>query len=305
MALIRQLVDRVFESSPEGSEDAVPIDVATPDPRGRRGLVARWPEVLPCAATLLLAVLLWRIAGGGLIGWAVGLGMDDERGALMAALLVAAVSAGIVAASTGAGRGARIGGVVAVVAVQVGPFLVRGGRTHPTDGLAARVDVRGVVMQPLGMILLALLVVSLGAAAGLLLRSDLAALIGLLRRRRVAWAAVAAGVGLAAIGVAPAMTAVQDGPISDLYDYSATPVTAAHDEAGNAPLAEGTHRPGSAAVPAGTGGAGGAPATAGSGQRRAGATASVAAASAAAAGSAQHTGQVESMTGDGRTTLVY
>ncbi|TMD94660.1 MAG: hypothetical protein E6I76_12055, partial [Chloroflexi bacterium] len=181
----------------------------------------------------------------------------------------------------------------------------RGSRTHPTDGLAARVDVRGFVMQPLGMILLALLVVSLGAATGLLLRSDLAALIGLLRRRRVAWAAVAAGVGLAAIGVAPAMTAVQDGPISDLYDYTATPVTAAHDEAGNAPLAEGAHRPGSAAVPAGTGGAGDAPATAGSGQRRAGATASVAAASAAAAGSAQHTGQVESMTVDGRTTLVY
>ncbi|TMD90592.1 MAG: hypothetical protein E6I76_19510, partial [Chloroflexi bacterium] len=74
MALIRQLVDRVFESSPEGSEDAVPIDVATPDPGGRRELVARWREVLPCAATLLLAVLLWRIAGGGLIGWAVGLG---------------------------------------------------------------------------------------------------------------------------------------------------------------------------------------------------------------------------------------
>ncbi|HEX6492615.1 MAG TPA: alpha/beta hydrolase-fold protein [Candidatus Dormibacteraeota bacterium] len=300
IALMRRLVDRAFEASPESPEDTAPIDVATPDPGGWRALAARWREALPCAATLLLAVLIWRVAGTGLIGWAVGLGMDDERGALMASLIVAAVAAGIVAASTGARRGTRIGGVLAVVAVQVGPFLVRGSRTHPTDGLAARVDVRGFVMQPLGMVLLALLVVSLGAAAGLLLRGDVAALIGVVRRRRAAWAAVAAGIALAALAAAPAMTAVQDGPISDLYDYSATPVSA-HNEAGNAPLAEARH-PGSAVL-AGTGGSGDGTASAGSG-RRPGSAASIAAASAATA-QGGHPGSVESMTVDGHTALVY
>jgi putative tributyrin esterase len=185
-------------------------------------------SVLSGVGAGLLSALVWKLFGAGVQGWAVGLGMDDERGALMAALLITGGAAAAVVAAGGGVRAARLGGVLAFLAIQVGPFLVRGSRTVTTEGLTAHIRLRGWILQPLGMLLLAVLVVSIGAALGQVVRSDLAGLVRTVRRRRGGWAGPAALLVLAAIAAGPAMTAVQDGPISALYDYSSAGSGGAH-----------------------------------------------------------------------------
>jgi enterochelin esterase-like enzyme len=231
--------------------------------------------------------------------------MDDERGALVAALIVSAISAGVVAAISGGGRAPRVGAVLAIIAIEVGPFMVRGSRTLPTAGLSARPHVRGWILQPLGMLLLAVVVVSAGAAIGLLVRSDLTALTRLLRRRRRAWLAVVIGLCVGTVAWSPAMTAVQEGPISALYDYGVAPVMSPHDEPAGPRVTEaGPLRP-RADVAVGTPGSPEA-LTGGAGAPPAPATKATGATVSAAAGSArQHSGHVDTLTVDGRTTLVY
>jgi enterochelin esterase-like enzyme len=204
-----------------GEPAAGPAENAPTALRRRRGRALRLARgLLPGVLAAGLTAGLWRLAGPGLQGWAVGLGMDDERGALLAALLVAAIAAAVVVAG-GAGVGAaRAGGVAALLGVEVVPFLVRGSRTSTTEGLTAHLRLTGWFLQPLGMVLLGILVISLGAAVGLMVRRDLAGLAGAVRRGRRGWLGVAAGVLLAAAATWPAITAIQDGPISALYDYS-------------------------------------------------------------------------------------
>jgi enterochelin esterase-like enzyme len=237
--------------------------------------------VLSTLAVLLLSVGLWRLFGAGLQGWVVGLGMDDERGALLGSLLVAAGAAAAVVAAGGGTRAARLGGVLAVVAIEVVPFLVRGTRTATTEGLTAHLRVRGWILQPLGMLLLAVIVVTVGAALGQLLRSDLAGVARAVRRRRGGWAGPAVLLVLAAVGAGPAMTALQDGPISALYDYSSHANGTARDGGGPALAAGGATVPGTQGVAA----------------PRAGASDVLP--------GRQRPGHIESFTVDGRTALVY
>jgi len=242
--------------------------------------LTRWrAAALSATSALLLTVVLWRIFGDGLQGWVVGLGMDEERGALMGTLIVAAGAAGLVVAVRGHLRGARLGAIVGFVLVQVIPFLVRGSRTPTTDGLTAHVRLRGWILQPLGMLLLAAIVVSIGAALGILVRSDLASLVrGLRRRGRGAWLGVTIVAVLAGMATGPALTAVQDGPISALYDYSASPAGSAH--AGGPALA-------AAGVPGGS------------------APSHARAASAETLPGRNRPGHITAFTVDGRSSLVY
>ncbi|MEA2617202.1 MAG: hypothetical protein QOE72_2985, partial [Chloroflexota bacterium] len=227
--------------------EAAPAEGST---RARRRW-RRWLRpLLSGLAVMVLSAGLWRVLGAGLQGWLVGLGMDDERGALLGTLLVAGGSAAAVVAAGGGVRAARVGGVLSVLAIEVGPFLVRATHTAATEGLTAHVRVRGWILQPLGMLLLALLVVSVGAALGQLLRSDLAGLVRAVRRRRRGWAGLGALLLLAALAVGPALTAVQEGPISALYDYSTPATGTAHDAGGPALAAGGATVPGTQGNPA-------------------------------------------------------
>ena len=225
------VVPRVAPPPPPAVAEEV---VAPPSPRRLRWSRSLAATVASATGVALLSVLLWRLFGAGVQGWAVGLGMDDERGALMGTLIITAAAAAGVVAGGGRVRAARLGGIVAFLAIQVGPFLVRGSRTATTEGLNAHLRVRGWVLQPLGMLLLAVLVVSIGAALGQLVRSDLAGVVRAVRRRRRGWVGPAAILLFAIVAAGPAMTAVQDGPISALYDYS-TPATGASHESGGGP----------------------------------------------------------------------
>src|ERR1700704_962218 len=73
------------------------------------------------------------------------------------------------AAAVASGRSGapRAGALLAFAAVEVGPFLVRGTRVTTTPGLSAHLTLSGWFLQPIGMVLLAAVAVSLGAAAGL------------------------------------------------------------------------------------------------------------------------------------------
>jgi putative tributyrin esterase len=227
--------------------EAVPAEGSTQARRRWR----RWLRpLLSGLAVMVLSAGLWRVLGAGLQGWLVGLGMDDERGALLGTLLVAGGSAAAVVAAGGGVRAARVGGVLSVLAIEVGPFLVRATHTAATEGLTAHVRVRGWILQPLGMLLLALLVVSVGAALGQLLRSDLVGLVRAARRRRGGWAGLGALLLFAAVAGGPALTAVQDGPISALYDYSTPATGTVHDAGGPALAAGGATVPGTQGNPA-------------------------------------------------------
>jgi enterochelin esterase-like enzyme len=182
---------------------------------------------------LAAVLVLWLPTRGWLSGWAVGLGMDEQRGALVAALL--AVLAGSGAATLLGSRPgpARAGGLLGLVAVEVVPFLAGAARTGPTGGLATSTVAFGWVAQPLGMLLLGWIAATAGAGIGVLLRADVLGLWGRLRRGRRAVPPVVAGLALAAVVAVPAATtALQDGSLTALYSYSAP---------GSAHLRHGSH----------------------------------------------------------------
>ncbi len=181
-------------------------------PRARSGALA--------LAGLAVGVLAWAAAGAALQNWAVGLGMDEERGALIAALLISSTAAALTALASGRSGAPRAGAALAFVAVEIGPFLVRGTRVTTTPGLAAHLTLSGWFVQPLGMLLLAGLAISLGAAAGVLARRDLTVLFRLVRRRNAARAALPVAAALVYLGAGAGAVALQDGPVSALYGYS-------------------------------------------------------------------------------------
>ena len=172
------------------------------------------------AATLVVCVLGWLAAGPLLQNWAVGLGMDDERGALIAALLVAAGGAAAGALASGRTDAPRAGAALGFVATEVGPFLVRGTRVTTTPGLSAHVTLSGWFAQPVGMVLLAAITVSIGAAGGVLARRDILRIVRVLRRRNAARAILPLVALVAWVGIGAAQVALQDGPVSALYGYS-------------------------------------------------------------------------------------
>ncbi|HEY2702919.1 MAG TPA: alpha/beta hydrolase-fold protein [Candidatus Dormibacteraeota bacterium] len=174
------------------------------------------------ALALAAVLLLWLLLGGGLSGWAVGLGMDEQRGTLVAALIAVLAGSGV-ATLLGARPGpARAGCLLGLVAVEVVPFLAGAARSGPTGGLATRTVAFGWVAQPLGMLLLGAVAATAGAAIGALLRADALVVWARLRRSRRAWPPLVAGITLAALVAAPAATtALQDGSLTALYSYSA------------------------------------------------------------------------------------
>jgi enterochelin esterase-like enzyme len=186
--------------------------------RGSRG--DRRVAVATTAASLLVCVAAFLIAGSALQNWAVGLGMDDGRGALIATLLIVAMGAAVAAMASGRTGAPRAGAALAFWAIEIGPFLVRGTRVQTTPGLSAHLTLSGWFVQPIGMVLLAGVAISLGAAGGVLARRDLAGLARLVRSRIGARAALPVAGVLVYLGAGAGAVALQDGPVSALYSYS-------------------------------------------------------------------------------------
>jgi enterochelin esterase-like enzyme len=192
---------------------------------GRARRASRHP-VAACAPSLIAVVLAWALAGRPLQDWVIGLGMDDQRGALLASLLVVLGGAAV---STAAGAGAavtRCGCLLGMCAVEVGPFLAGSAHAPVTPGLHARVVVWGWIVQPVGMLLMGWLAATAGSALGMLLRSDLLAAWRRLRARHLLWLGVLPALAVVLIGWRAAATALQDGPLADLYTYAAAPAPA-------------------------------------------------------------------------------
>jgi enterochelin esterase-like enzyme len=199
------------------------------EPSRRSALLARLGCVTrrgPVQAALVLAavLLLWRLSGGALTGWAVGLGMDEQRGALVASLLTVLAGSGAATLAGGRPSPARAGAVAGLVAIEVVPFLAGAARTGSTEGLATTAVPLGWLAQPLGMLLLGWIAVTAGAALGVLLRSDLLGLWARLRRGVRGWPPLLAGIALVVLVALPAATtALQDGSLTALYSYGTTP----------------------------------------------------------------------------------
>lgn len=194
---------------------------------------------------LAAAVLLWLPARGWLSGWAVGLGMDEQRGALVAALLAVLAGSGVATLLGSCPGPARAGGLIGLVGFEVVPFLAGAARTGPTGGLAASTIAFGWVAQPLGMLLLGWVAATAGAGIGALLRADVLGLWARLRRGRRGAPPLVAGLVLVLVVAVPAATtALQDGSLTALYSYS-TP--------GSAQLGHGGH-PGPGVVASANGG---------------------------------------------------
>lgn len=198
----------------------------------------RVAAVANAAAALLVCVAAFLIAGGALQNWAVGLGMDDARGALIATLLIVAVGAAVAAMASGCTGAPRAGATLAFLAIEIGPFLVRGTRVRTTPGLSAHLTLSGWFVQPIGMVLLAGVAISLGAAGGMLGRRDLMALVQLVRSRVGARVALPVAGVLVYLGAGAGAAALQDGPVSALYSYS-PPATVR--PAGSPPAAPAPH----------------------------------------------------------------
>lgn len=198
------------------------------------------------AIALAAVLVLWRLAGNGITGWAVGLGMDEQRGALVASLLAVLGASGAITAAGGRPGPARAGALLGLGAIEVVPFLVSAARTGSTAGLATTAVPLGWVGQPLGMLLLGWIAVTGGAAIGGLVRSDVLGLRARLRRDRRGWPPLLAGLVLVALVALPAATtALQDGSISALYSYSTSPgephPATGHSRHGVMAVVKGTH----------------------------------------------------------------
>ncbi|HXZ99171.1 MAG TPA: alpha/beta hydrolase-fold protein [Candidatus Binatia bacterium] len=192
----------------------------------RVGAAARaHAALISAAAAAALTGLSGWLAGPSLQSWFVAMGMDAERGALLASVVLVTLATAVVAALSRQSGATRLGGLAGFVGIQVVPFLIRAATTPPTPGLHATADILGWVLQPLGMLLLAALAVVIGAALGTGLVRDLSRLRALLGRRRL-WPAVPAAAAILVIAGMAASTALQDGPLSALVDYGASAPTA-------------------------------------------------------------------------------
>jgi enterochelin esterase-like enzyme len=158
-------------------------------------------------------------------------GMDDERAYLLTAMVLVILATAVVGAASRHPAPTRVGGLVGFVGIQIVPFLVRAANQPAIAGIKYRQNILGWILQPLGMLLLALVAVVVGAALGVGLARDAAHLPSFFRRRRF-WPAIPLAIALVVVASGAAVTALQDGPLSALRNYTvnkvptaATPVT--------------------------------------------------------------------------------
>jgi len=195
------------------------LGVARRPARAGVSLVRRHPAVATAAAAVVLCLLTAWLLETGLQQWFVAQGMDDERADLLSAMVLVLLATAVVAAVSRRPAPTRVGGLVGFTAIQIVPFLVRAATAAPTPGLRYTEDISGWILQPLGMLLLAVISVIVGAAVGVGLARDAVRLPAMIRRRR-SWPVIVLAVALVVAASGAAVTALQDGPLSALHDYS-------------------------------------------------------------------------------------
>ncbi len=190
---------------------APPLRLAT------RALRHPWGAAIVALVTVLA---VWTVAGGALEGWAIGLGMDEQRGQLIAGLVVVLGASALATIAGGRALPARCGALAGLSAVVIVPLLVGATHSSITPGLSARPVLWGWVAQPIGMLLLGLAAATAGSALGALLRSDALGIWAWLRRHRVLRLLVVPVLVVTGAGWQAATSALQDGPLASLYTYA-------------------------------------------------------------------------------------
>jgi enterochelin esterase-like enzyme len=197
-------------------------------------LVGRRLTIVTVIGTAALCALAAWLLGSGLEQWFVAQGMDDERADLLSAMVLVLLATAAAGAASRRPAPTRVGGLIGFVGIQIVPFLIRAANAPPIPGLRYTQDVAGWILQPLGMLLLAVLSVVVGAALGVGLARDITRLPSLVRRRR-SWPLILLAIALVVAASSAAVTALQNGPLTALRDYNvggaATAVDPAHPSA--------------------------------------------------------------------------
>jgi hypothetical protein len=141
--------------------------------------------------------------------------MDDERAYLLTAMVLVILATAVVGAASRRPAPTRVGGLVGFVGIQIVPFLVRAANQPAIAGIKYQQNIPGWILQPLGMLLLAVISVVVGAALGVGLARDSTHLPSFFRRRRF-WPAIPVAIALVVFASGAAVTALQDGPLSAL-----------------------------------------------------------------------------------------
>jgi enterochelin esterase-like enzyme len=179
-----------------------------------------WITVAAGAAAFT-AILSWLL-GPGLSQYFEAQGMDDERAYLLSAMVLVILATAVVGAASRRPAPTRLGGVAGFVGIQIVPFLLRAAIRPNIAGLKYQQNIIGWILQPMGMLLLAVISVIVGAALGVGLAHDATRLPSFFRRRRT-WPAIPVAIALIALIVlssGAAVTALQNGPLSALRNYA-------------------------------------------------------------------------------------
>ncbi|MGD1054145.1 MAG: alpha/beta hydrolase-fold protein [Candidatus Dormibacteria bacterium] len=202
---------------------------------------------LPVAvgAAALTALLSWLL-GPGLSQYLQAQGMDDERAYLLTAVILVILATAVLGAASRRPAPTRVGGLIGFVGIQIVPFLIRAASEAPPAGFKYQQNIPGWILQPLGMLLLALVGVIVGAALGVGLARDATHLPAFFRRRRT-WPAIPVAIALVVVASSAATTALQDGPLGSLRTIdetagqpAATPTPSASATAPGSPLVAAT-----------------------------------------------------------------
>jgi enterochelin esterase-like enzyme len=166
-----------------------------------------------------LCLLVNALVGDQLTNWIVALGMDDARAMLIASMLVVAIAGGVATLPAARSSAARLGAVAGFVVVEVIPFLLNAAQTKTTPGLIASANTAEWILQPLGILLLGALSVTVGVAIAQRLRRDVQRLAAAVRPRRWSWPLVPIAAALVVVVAASAVVGLQEGPLVQLHTY--------------------------------------------------------------------------------------
>ena len=181
------------------------------------------------AATIVwafgLCLLVNFLIGDQLTNWVIALGMDDTRAMLIASMLVVALAGGMAALPASRSSAARFGGFAGFVVVEVIPFLINAAQTKATPGLTATANIAEWILQPLGILLLGAVSVTVGVAIAQRLRGDARRVAAAVRSRRWSWPLVPVAAALVVVVAASAVGGLQQGPLVQLQTYGPPPAS--------------------------------------------------------------------------------
>lgn len=181
-----------------------------------RSVSSAWRAAAAPATVVLTGLGVWLLGGAALAGSLTAIGMSLDQGRLLATLLVVMVAAAVGAAAAGR-RWVRTAALAVLVVIEIVPTLWAAvSSLHAPGVLLEHPDIVQWFLQPVGLLLMGLVVATIGCGTGTLLRRDVAKLAHLLSMRP-RFMAVLLVASLLAIGGGPAASgALQAGPKAQL-----------------------------------------------------------------------------------------